>query len=167
MLTCPVCKKPLADPAPQCPRCRADLSVLADIMKDVRTLLDKAAAQARDGQLGAAVRAYLDVLDVDPANAAARAALGDVITAVRGVERARRRVRPEHVLIALLAVAGLGGRLVEQGADVLHDVGQYGQVGLAARALRRRVGELFLAHGAGEHRPPFRDASQKRHNKCA
>src|SRR5437868_12311143 len=105
MLTCPVCKKELADPAPQCPRCRADLSVLADIMKDVQTLLDKAAAQARDGQLGAAVRAYLEVLDVDPANAAARAALGDVITAIRGVERARRRVRPEYVLIALLVIA--------------------------------------------------------------
>src|SRR4051812_42754932 len=106
MLTCPVCKKPLADPpAPQCPRCQADLSVLADIMKDVRTLLDKASAQARNGQLGAAVRTYLDVLDVDPANAAAHAALGDVLTALRGVGRVRRRVRPEHVLIALLAVA--------------------------------------------------------------
>src|SRR3954469_13239770 len=93
MLTCPVCKKPLADPpAPQCPRCQADLSVLADIMKDVRTLLDKADAQAKAGQLGAAVKTYLDVLDVDPANAAAHAALGDVLTALRGAERVRRRV---------------------------------------------------------------------------
>jgi len=105
MLTCPVCKKQLADPAPQCPRCQADLSVLADLMKDVRTLLDKAAAQARDGQLGAAVKTYLDVLDVDPANAVAHAALGDVLTVIRGAERVRRRVRPEHVLIALLVVA--------------------------------------------------------------
>jgi hypothetical protein len=105
MLTCPLCKKQLADPAPQCPRCQADLSVLADIMKDVRTLLDKAAAQARAGELGAAVAAYLEVLDVDPANAVARAALGDVLTAVRGVERARRWVTPERVLIVLLVVA--------------------------------------------------------------
>ena len=105
MLTCPVCKKQLADPSPQCPRCQADLSVLADVMKDVQALVDKAAAQARDGQLGAAVKTYLDVLDVDPANAVALAALGDVVTAIRGAERVRRRVRPEHVLIALLVIA--------------------------------------------------------------
>ena len=104
MLICPLCKKQLADPVPQCPRCQADLSLLADVMKNVQTLLDQAGNHAKAGELGAAVKAYLEVLDVDPANQTARAALGDVVTAIRGAERIRRRVTPELVLIFLLVV---------------------------------------------------------------
>jgi len=87
MLTCPLCKKDLDEPAGRCPRCQADLSLLASYMSDIRSLLDRADAYRRAGQIGPAVRSYCDALDADPANAEARAALGDVVLALRAVQR--------------------------------------------------------------------------------
>lgn len=52
-------------------------------MNDVRTQLERADQLRQAGQLAQAVQAYLDVLDVDPANAEARAALGPILRAVR------------------------------------------------------------------------------------
>ena len=52
-------------------------------MNDVRTQLERADALRQDGQLAPAVQAYLDVLDVDPANADAQAALGPILRAGR------------------------------------------------------------------------------------
>lgn len=52
-------------------------------MADVRTQLDRAEQLRQNGQLAPAVQAYLDVLDIDPANLEARAALGPILRAVR------------------------------------------------------------------------------------
>jgi hypothetical protein len=91
MLTCPLCKNELPAPAPRCPRCQADLTLLADYMSDLRSQLDRADSLRRAGDLAPAVQAYLDVLDVDPTNAEARAALGPVLRAVRAAGLARDR----------------------------------------------------------------------------
>ena len=50
---------------------------------DAHALLEKADALRTEGQLAPAVQAYLDVLEIDPANAEARAALGPVLRALR------------------------------------------------------------------------------------
>jgi len=83
MLTCPNCKKRTPTLARECPRCRADLALLVDYLADVETGLQQAEARTRAGQLGAAVRAYLEVLEVDPDNPTARTQVSEVVTAVR------------------------------------------------------------------------------------
>jgi hypothetical protein len=99
MLTCPLCQKELTEPEPRCPRCQADVSLLVDFVTDLKTLLDKADVHRRAGEIAPAVQAYLDVLDVDPANADARAALGPVLVALRSVAP-RGRSRSAGWLIA-------------------------------------------------------------------
>jgi hypothetical protein len=115
MLTCPLCQKELAEAAPRCPRCQADVSLLADFVTDLKTLLDKADAHRRAGDIAAAVQAYLAVLDVDPGNAAARAALGPGLLAVRAVEslgRPRRRLTGDLLVAALIVTAFVAGFLL-------------------------------------------------------
>jgi Flp pilus assembly protein TadD len=65
------------------------LSLLSDYTSGVRTLLEKADGLRRDGQLAPAVQAYLEVLETDPANAEARAALGPVLRALRAPRSSR------------------------------------------------------------------------------
>jgi TPR repeat len=110
MLTCPLCKKEVALPARTCPRCQADLSLLSDLMADVQKLLAQAEGHRKAGELAAAVRAYLEVLDVDPTNADARAALGPVLLAVQSAHRVGN-MRPEplpvmHMAATLALAAG-------------------------------------------------------------
>jgi hypothetical protein len=80
---CPVCRTEFRGGEITCSLCRADLGLLSHFMNDVRTQLDRADQLRQDGQLAPAVQAYLDVLEVDPANAEARAALGPILRAVR------------------------------------------------------------------------------------
>src|SRR5437763_11642979 len=87
MLTCPLCKNDLPDAPRTCPRCQADLSLLTDLVNDVRALLDRAEAHRKAGEIVPAVQTYLAVLDVDPTNAEARAAVGPVLLAVRTAHR--------------------------------------------------------------------------------
>jgi hypothetical protein len=82
-LICPLCEKTVDAAESLCPRCNTDLSLVSQLMMDVGKLLEKADALRRTGQLAPAVQAYLDVLEVDPANTEARAALGPVLRAVR------------------------------------------------------------------------------------
>jgi hypothetical protein len=107
MLTCPLCKKVVETPARTCPRCQADLSLLADLMTDVQKLLARAEAHRKAGELAPAVEAYLAVLEVDPTHADARAAVGPVL---RGVHTARRvaAMPPEAVPLKHIVVT-LGG----------------------------------------------------------
>ncbi len=107
MLTCPLCQKEIAEPVPRCPRCQADLSLLADFMSDLKTLLDRADAHRRAGDLARAVQAYLAVLDVDPANAEARAALGPGLLAVRAAGGAGPTGRRRSAVWPFLAGAAV------------------------------------------------------------
>src|SRR4051812_40529716 len=87
MLTCPMCKKSVRDPARQCPTCRTDLSLLIDYSDHLQTGLERAEERTRAGQLGEAVWEYLQVLEVDPDNPTARRQVGQVVTAVRQFDK--------------------------------------------------------------------------------
>jgi len=88
MLTCPMCKKTLPEDTQRCPRCSTDLSLLTDYVEHLHDGVARADALTRQGELGDAVWAYLQVLEVDPDNAVARRQVGRVATAVREFDRA-------------------------------------------------------------------------------
>ena len=88
MLICPMCKKELAEWAGECPRCRADLSILVDYVGHLEDGLVRAEALTRQGELAEAVWKYLEVLEVDPDNARARQQVSKVASAVRQFDRA-------------------------------------------------------------------------------
>jgi len=118
MLTCPLCKKVVEAPARTCPRCQADLSLLADLMTDVQKLLARAEGHRKAGELAPAVEAYLAVLDVDPTNSDARAAVGPVLRGIHTAQRvaamppAEVPFRQAVVTLALAAIALVLGFLV-------------------------------------------------------
>ena len=88
MLTCPMCKKKLSRLEKRCPGCRTDLTLLVDYVDHLQDGLARAAALTRSGELGDAVWAYLDVLEVDPDNPTARRQVSRVATAIRTFDRA-------------------------------------------------------------------------------
>jgi hypothetical protein len=104
MLTCPMCKKPVAGALKHCQRCGTDVTLLVDYVAHLEDGLGRAEALTREGKLGEAVWAYLTVLEVDPDNPAARRQVGQVATAVRQFDEAspgrrwlrrlRRQARP-------------------------------------------------------------------------
>ena len=109
MLTCPLCKTELPAATPRCPRCHADLTLLADFVTDLKTLLDKADAHRRAGEIAPAVQCYLDVLEVDPTNADARDALGPVLLALRtadNINRPRPRLATGVLVVLAIGIAG-------------------------------------------------------------
>jgi hypothetical protein len=83
-----MCKKTLPEDARQCPRCSTDLSLLTDYVGHLQNGVSRADALTRQGELGEAVWAYLEVLEVDPDNAQARRQVSKVATAVRQFDRA-------------------------------------------------------------------------------
>jgi len=101
MLTCPMCKKKLRGVEKECGNCRTDVSLLVDYVQHLREGLVQAEAYTRAGELGEAVWAYLDVLEIDPDNASARKQVGKVVTAVRQFDeeapgrRWRKRLQKE------------------------------------------------------------------------
>lgn len=107
MLTCPLCKTSLPAPTPRCPRCQTDLALLADFVTDLKTLLDKADAHRRAGEIAPAVQAYLAVLDVDPANETAREVLGPVLLALRSADRISRAHQRHAVSVTAVVVLGI------------------------------------------------------------
>jgi hypothetical protein len=82
-----MCKKTVAEQVRECPRCRADLSILVDYVGDLQDGLSRAEELTRKGELGEAVWAYLEVLDVDPDNETARRQVRRVAGAVRRFDR--------------------------------------------------------------------------------
>jgi hypothetical protein len=83
MIICPMCKKVTQAGEPRCPRCDTDVSLLHNYVNHLRQGLDEADKLTRAGELGDAVWAYLEVLEIDPDNATARRQVGKVATAVR------------------------------------------------------------------------------------
>ena len=83
MITCPMCKKKLPGMDKQCVNCKTDVSLLVDYVDNLRDGLKRAEQLTRKGELGDAAWEYLEVLEVDPDNAAARRQVGKVATAVR------------------------------------------------------------------------------------
>lgn len=83
MPRCPQCNKNLVELAPRCPGCQADLGLLVDYVSHLQGGLQRAENLTRAGELGEAVWAYLEVLEVDPDNPTARRQVGEVATAVR------------------------------------------------------------------------------------
>jgi TPR repeat len=88
MLTCPMCKQRLLGLERECSRCHTDVSLLVDYVENLQDGLVRADALTKQGELGEAVWAYLEVLEVDPDNATARRQVGQVVTAVRQFDRA-------------------------------------------------------------------------------
>jgi hypothetical protein len=84
-----MCKKGIPELVPACPRCRTDLSLLVDHVSRLERGLAQADAFTRQGALGEAVWAYLDVLEVDPDHPTARHQVSRVVTAVRQFDRRR------------------------------------------------------------------------------
>ncbi len=80
---CPQCMKPLCELGRRCPSCQADLDLLVDYVRHLNGGLEKAENLTRAGELGQAVWAYLEILEVDPDNAPAKKQVGQVVTAVR------------------------------------------------------------------------------------
>src|SRR5262245_34787058 len=83
MPACPMCNKPLRELVRKCPSCQSDLDLLVDYASFLSGGLQRAENLARAGDLGQAVWAYLEVLDVDPDNPAARRQIGQIVRAVR------------------------------------------------------------------------------------
>ena len=83
MPRCPQCNKELVELAPRCSSCQADLALLVDYVSHLQGGLERAENLTRAGEVGQAVWAYLEVLEVDPDNASARRQVGQVATAVR------------------------------------------------------------------------------------
>jgi hypothetical protein len=88
MLTCPMCKKRLRGLERECGNCRTNVSLLVDYVENLQEGLVRADALTKAGELGEAVWAYLEVLEVDPDNATARRQVGQVATAVRQFDMA-------------------------------------------------------------------------------
>jgi hypothetical protein len=82
-----MCKKTLPGLGKECPSCKADVSLLVTYVEDLDNSLVRAEAHTRAGELGDAVWAYLEVLEVDPDNETARRQVGRVAAAVRQFDR--------------------------------------------------------------------------------
>ena len=83
MPNCPQCTKPLREIVRRCPSCQADLDLLVDYVSHLQGGLERAENLVKAGELGQAIWAYLEVLEVDPDNPQARKQIGLVVTAVR------------------------------------------------------------------------------------
>ena|ERR1043165_3470885 len=83
MPNCPQCTKPLREFSRRCPSCQADLDLLVDYVSHLQGGLDRADNLVKAGELGQAMWAYLEVLEVDPDNSQARKQVGTIVTAVR------------------------------------------------------------------------------------
>lgn len=83
MPKCPMCSKELVHLSRRCPTCKADLDLLVDYTSYLQGGIERAENLTRGGDLGEAIWAYLEVLQIDPDNPEARKQVGKVTTAVR------------------------------------------------------------------------------------
>src|SRR5947209_15723090 len=83
MAQCPQCGKKLVELTQRCPTCQADLGLLLDYVSHLSGGLERAENLVKAGELGQAIWAYLEVLEVDPDNPVARKQISQVVTAIR------------------------------------------------------------------------------------
>lgn len=88
MPQCPMCNKTLRELTRKCPTCQADLDLLVDYSSFLSGGLQRAENLTRAGELAQAIVAYLEVLEIDPDNPAARRQIGRMVTAVRQFDQA-------------------------------------------------------------------------------
>jgi hypothetical protein len=90
MVNCPnpSCRKPLPALSRTCSYCQADLGLLVDYVDRLQGAVGRAQELTRAGRLAEAVWAYLEILEVDPANVAARSQVSQVAAAVRSFDQA-------------------------------------------------------------------------------
>ena len=146
MLQCPQCTKPLRELVRRCPTCQADLDLLVDYVSHLQGGLDRAENLVRAGELGQAVWAYLEVLEVDPDNATARRQVSQVVTAVRRAEQ--------------VAVDGITDRQDDAGIQRQHRRDQVADDGLG-RAVAEAADEPPRQTGAEQHAQPDQRQSQR------
>ena len=130
MPKCPQCTKPLREITRRCPSCQADLDLLVDYVSHLQGGLAARRISIKAGELGQAIWAYLEVLEVDPDNPqshASRSARWS--TAVRAVRHRRCRVGAGQWPAA--AVAEGAASVVALG-DVLAGVVRRWRIGFAA-----------------------------------
>lgn len=100
-----MCKAELAESATRCNRCQADVSLLSQFISGTSASLARADEHRRRGELAAAVQGYFDVLDVDPANVEARAALGPILRAIPSLNRLKNNLPISVGWLVLCGVA--------------------------------------------------------------
>ncbi len=83
MPQCPQCNKQLTTLVRKCPTCQAELDLLVDFAGQLQGGIERADSLLRSGELAKGVWAYLEVLETDPDNPAARRQVAQVVTAVR------------------------------------------------------------------------------------
>jgi hypothetical protein len=83
MPQCPQCSKPLRELVRNCPSCKADLELLVDYVSHLQGGVERAQELTKAGELGQAMWAYLEILEVDPDNTAAKKQVAQVAAAVR------------------------------------------------------------------------------------
>ena len=96
-----MCKKTVRGTAKECPTCRTDLAILVDYMSDLDSSLEKAEAKTRAGELGEAIWAYLQVLEVDPDNPEDKRDLEELVRQVRLAMGSSDRKKMEEATAAL------------------------------------------------------------------
>jgi hypothetical protein len=152
MLNCPnpTCKKRLERLHPQCPHCRTDLGLLLDYVDNLQVGLDRAEELTRAGQLGEAVWAYLEVLEVDPDNEIARRQVGRVVTAVRMFDRA---APGQRWLSRLRRQARFRRSIRFWEGDGEEDRGWLGVVGMLLVAVAAMLTGYWLGYQEAQPRP--------------
>jgi hypothetical protein len=109
-MTCPLCQKEIDQPAAECPRCRADVSLLVEHAAEVKAACERTDSHPRAAEVAAAIRTHLERLSVDPADDEAYAALEPVIASLRAsTSGSSSRWLAVMVTIAVAGVAFLLG----------------------------------------------------------
>lgn len=106
MLTCPLCQKEIDPPAATCPRCRADLALLADHIDEVHAYLSRDGDHPNALATAVSLRTYLEAHAADPTNAEAKAALGPIMPLISTAGRSG--VSYGDVVIAVVAALFTG-----------------------------------------------------------
>lgn len=109
-MTCPLCQKDIDPPATECPRCRADVSLLVEHAAELIQIREQALGQPTASEVASAIQTYLERLTTNAADDEAYVALAPVLTALRtSGPQTFPRWATVTIAIAVAAVAFLIG----------------------------------------------------------